>query len=66
MDVLVELNFKQRNATRLFTALGGFLAYLLVKDNTNLSMALGAILALMFRNITHVYAFFNTVTRDLV
>ncbi|XP_023307303.2 long-chain fatty acid transport protein 4-like [Lucilia cuprina] len=66
MDILVELNFKHKNATRLSIAIGGFLAYLLVKDNTKLSMALGAILALMFKNITFVYAFFSTVERDIV
>lgn len=66
MDILVELNFKQKNLTRGSIALGGFLAYLVVKDNTNLSMALGAMLALMFKNITFVYAFFNTANRDIV
>lgn len=66
MNLLLELNFKQRNATRLFTVLGGFLVFLLIKDNAKLSLALGAILALMLKNPTFVYAMFNTIGRDTV
>uniref|UniRef100_A0A1A9W8E4 Very long-chain fatty acid transport protein n=1 Tax=Glossina brevipalpis TaxID=37001 RepID=A0A1A9W8E4_9MUSC len=66
MSLLLELNFKQKNATRLFTAIGGFSAYLLIKESTKLSMALGAIMALMLRNPTIVYVFFITIPRDVI
>lgn len=65
MSILLELNFKQKNATRLITAIGGFSAYLLIKDSTKLSMALGAIMALMLRNPTIVYVLFVTIPRDV-
>lgn len=64
MNILLELNFKQKNATRFLTVFFGFLTYLLVKDNTKLSMGLGAALALMLKNPTFVYATFNTMGRD--
>ncbi|XP_075166089.1 fatty acid transport protein 3 [Haematobia irritans] len=66
MNLLLELNFKQKNATRFFTVLGGFLTFLLIKDNAKLSLLLGAVLALMLKNPTLVYAFYNTIGRDSV
>ncbi|XP_061399604.1 long-chain fatty acid transport protein 4-like [Musca vetustissima] len=66
MNLLLELNFKQKNATRFFTVLGGFLIFLLIKDNAKLSLGLGAIMALMLRNPTFVYALVHTVPRDTV
>ncbi|XP_013118526.2 long-chain fatty acid transport protein 4 [Stomoxys calcitrans] len=66
MNLLLELNFKQKNATRFFTVLGGFLTFLLIKDNAKLSLLLGAILALMLKNPTFVYAFYNTMGRDTI
>lgn len=66
MDILVELNYKQKNATRLMTTVAVFMVYLLVKDNHKLCLALGAILYLMLRNITYVYVVFHTFGRDIV
>ncbi|XP_036330314.1 long-chain fatty acid transport protein 4 [Rhagoletis pomonella] len=66
MQVLLELNFRQRNSTRLAIILSGMLAFILFKDSTRGCLFLGAALALMLRNPTIVYAYGNTIKRDIV
>uniref|UniRef100_A0A0K8U315 Long-chain-fatty-acid--CoA ligase n=1 Tax=Bactrocera latifrons TaxID=174628 RepID=A0A0K8U315_BACLA len=66
MQILLELNFKQRNSTRLVVLIFGLLAFIAFKDSTNGCLFLGAALALMFRNPTLVYAFGTTVKRDII
>ncbi|EDX08527.1 GD11850 [Drosophila simulans] len=66
MEILLELNLKQKLATRLGTILlatvifGGF-----CWDNALASLTLGAVVALLLRNPTFVYALVMTTSRDL-
>ncbi|XP_053963248.1 long-chain fatty acid transport protein 4 [Anastrepha ludens] len=66
MQVLLVLNFRQRNATRLATILSGVFALILFKDSVKACLILGAALALLLRNPTFVYAFGTTIKRDIV
>ncbi|XP_054739497.1 long-chain fatty acid transport protein 4 [Anastrepha obliqua] len=66
MQVLLVLNFRQRNATRLATILSGVFALILFKDSAKACLILGAALALLLRNPTFVYAFGTTIRRDIV
>uniref|UniRef100_A0A0A1XF85 long-chain-fatty-acid--CoA ligase n=1 Tax=Zeugodacus cucurbitae TaxID=28588 RepID=A0A0A1XF85_ZEUCU len=66
MQILLELNFRQRNSTRVVILILGLLSFILFKDSTKGCLFLGAALALMLRNPTYVYAFGTTIKRDIV
>lgn len=66
MQILLELNFRQRNSTRVVILIFGLLVFILFKDSTKGCLFLGAALALMLRNPTYVYAFGTTIKRDMV
>lgn len=67
MEILLELNLKQKTATRLGILLVGSLLFALFCWNSALlSLTLGALLALMLRSPKHVYALVMTCRRDLV
>ncbi|CAD7011393.1 unnamed protein product [Ceratitis capitata] len=65
MQILLELNFRQRNSTRVIILILGLLAFVLFKNSTKGCLFLGATLALMLRNPKYVYAFGKTIARDL-
>ncbi|XP_030375080.1 long-chain fatty acid transport protein 4 [Scaptodrosophila lebanonensis] len=65
MEVLLELNLKQRTATRAGIVMVGIIIYVLFCTNSaKASLTLGALLTLMMRNPTIVYALVMTVHRD--
>lgn len=67
MEILLELNLKQKTATRLGILIVGSLIFALFCWNSALlSLTLGALLALMLRSPTNVYALVMTCRRDLV
>lgn len=66
MQILLELNFRQRNSTRVVILIFGLLVFILFKDSTKGCLFLGAALALILRNPTYVYAFGTTIKRDMV
>lgn len=67
MEILLELNLKQKTATRLGIVLVGSLIFALFCWNSALlSLTLGALLALLLRSPTNVYALVMTCRRDLM
>ncbi|XP_017839937.1 long-chain fatty acid transport protein 4 isoform X1 [Drosophila busckii] len=67
MEILLELNLKQKLATRLGILLVGSIIFVLwCWDSALASLTLGALLALMLRNPTNVYAFVMTCKRDVI
>ncbi|XP_068146680.1 LOW QUALITY PROTEIN: long-chain fatty acid transport protein 4 [Drosophila tropicalis] len=67
MELLLELNLKQKFATRLGIVLVGTLLFaLFCYDSAMASLTLGAVLALLIRSPTYVFAWVMTVERDLI
>ncbi|XP_017062001.1 long-chain fatty acid transport protein 1 isoform X1 [Drosophila ficusphila] len=66
MEILLELNLKQKLATRLGTLLLATLVFASCCYNNALaSLTLGAVVALLLRNPTFVFALVMTASRDL-
>ncbi|TDG39174.1 hypothetical protein AWZ03_014404, partial [Drosophila navojoa] len=67
MEILLELNLKQKLATRLGILLAGLIVFgLFCSDSALASLTLGALLALMLRNPTNIFAFVMTCHRDII
>ncbi|XP_067628869.1 long-chain fatty acid transport protein 4 isoform X1 [Eurosta solidaginis] len=66
MQVLLELNFRQRNSTRVIIILLGLFAFILFKDSSKGCILLGAAFALLLKNPTFAYSFGKTIQRDIV
>ncbi|EDW60641.2 long-chain fatty acid transport protein 4 [Drosophila virilis] len=67
MEILLELNLKQKLATRLGILLVGCIIFgLFCYDSALASLTLGALLALMLRNPTNVFALVMTCHRDII
>lgn len=67
MEILLELNLKQKLATRLGILLAGFIVFgLFCCDSALASLTLGALMALMLRNPTNIFAFVMTCHRDFM
>ncbi|KAH8384813.1 hypothetical protein KR093_009014 [Drosophila rubida] len=67
MELLLELNMKQKLATRLCILLVGSLIFAFICwDSAPASLTLGALMALMVRNPTNIYALVMTCRRDLL
>lgn len=66
MEILLELNLKQKLATRLGTILLATVIFgAFCWDNALASLTLGAVVALLLRNPTFVFALVMTASRDL-
>ncbi|XP_016953585.1 long-chain fatty acid transport protein 4 [Drosophila biarmipes] len=66
MEILLELNLKQRLATRLGTLLLATVIFAsFCWDNALASLTLGAVVALLLRNPTFVFGLVMTCSRDL-
>ncbi|XP_023171232.1 long-chain fatty acid transport protein 4 [Drosophila hydei] len=67
MEILLELNLKQKVATRLGILLVGCTIFgFFCCDSALASLTLGALLALMLRNPTNIFAFVMTCHRDII
>lgn len=67
MEILLELNLKQKVATRLGILLVGCTIFgFFCCDSALASLTLGALLALMLRNPTNIFAFVMTCHRDIM
>ncbi|KAL7737977.1 hypothetical protein ACLKA6_006337 [Drosophila palustris] len=67
MEILLELNLKQKLATRLgILIVASFVFAMFCWDSALASLTLGALMALMLRNPTNVYALVMTFHRDLI
>ncbi|XP_017125298.1 long-chain fatty acid transport protein 4 [Drosophila elegans] len=67
MEIQLELNLKQKLATRLATLLLATLIFAsFCWDNAVASLTLGAVVALLLRNPTFVFALVMTCSRDLM
>jgi len=66
MEILLELNLKQKLATRLGTLLLATVIFAsFCWDNAVASLTLGAVVALLLRNPTFVFGLVMTCSRDL-
>lgn len=66
MEILLELNLKQKLATRMGTLLMATLIFAsFCWDNAVASLTLGATVALLLRNPTFVFGLMMTAVRDL-
>jgi len=67
MEIQLELNLKQKFATRLgILIVSSFIFAIFCWDSAVASLTLGALMALMLRNPTNVYALVMTSHRDFM
>ncbi|XP_034107092.1 long-chain fatty acid transport protein 4 [Drosophila albomicans] len=67
MEILLELNMKQKLATRLCILIFGSLVFaFFCSDSALASLTLGALMALTLRSPTNIYALAMTCRRDLL
>lgn len=67
MEILLELNLKQKLATRMCIILAGTVIFAaFCWDNALASLALGAVVALLLRSPKYVFALLMTASRDFM
>ncbi|KPU76856.1 uncharacterized protein Dana_GF11390, isoform B [Drosophila ananassae] len=67
MEILLELNLKQKLATRMCIILSGTVIFAaFCWDNALASLALGAVVALLLRSPKYVFALLMTASRDFM